>query len=304
MILKRNNPDFLDHRDPALISKFTGIFKKTIFPYHRAEVRGLEHIPEKNGVIYVGNHNGYPYMTEAFLFLSALFERSRMSRYPYVLMHDLPLRLPLTNQFFTGYGCIRASQDNAVRALELDEPLLIYPGGDEELMRPHRHRTRLKFQGRTGHVRLALKYNKPIVPVVAVGGHSTAVILDDLCWLAEAIGAKRRLRVGAWPLMLSIPWGLTLGPVIPPYLPWPSKIIVEVLEPIVFSPASSGGASDKTWVRECAQRLERTMEDALLRLEAERVGSGGLSHRLETGAKRFGNVRPAADLIQSRRAHR
>jgi 1-acyl-sn-glycerol-3-phosphate acyltransferase len=238
----------------------------------------MDRIPKNHGVIYVGNHNGYPYMTEAFIFTSAVFDHLGMDRFPYILMHDLPLRLPLANQFFTSYGCVRASQDNAVRALELDEPLLIYPGGDLELMRPHRDRTRLKFQGRTGHIRLALKYNKPIVPVVAVGGHSTALIVDDLCWLADAIDPKRKLRVGAWPLMLSVPWGLTLGPFIPPYVPWPSKIIVEVLDPIVFPTASSVGASDKAWVQECARRLERTMEDALTRLEAERIGKHAPAH--------------------------
>lgn len=144
---KLNNPDLLEHRNSDFIGKVTGTLKRTIWPYHRAEVRGLERIPKKNGVIYVGNHNGYPYMTEAFILTSALFEQFGMSRYPYILMHDLPLRLPLTNQFFTKYGCVRASPGTARRALELDEPLLIYPGGDEELMRPHRNRTLRASEG-------------------------------------------------------------------------------------------------------------------------------------------------------------
>jgi 1-acyl-sn-glycerol-3-phosphate acyltransferase len=271
-MLRLRNPDLLENRNADLIRTTHAALRRTIWPYHRAEVRGLDRIPEQHRVIYVGNHNGFPYMTEAFLFTSALFGRFGMSRFPYTLMHDLPLKLPVTNQFFTGYGCLRASQDNAKLALERDQSLLIYPGGDAELMRPHRERTRLRFQGRNGHIRLALKYNTPIVPVVAVGGHSTARILDDLRWLAEAIGAKRALRIGAWPLMLSVPWGLTLGPFIPPYLPWPSRIIVEVLDPIVFPSATSAAANEKTWAEQCAQRLERTMEDALERLEAERVG--------------------------------
>lgn len=141
-------------------------------------------------------------------------------------------------------------------------------------------RTRVRFQGRSGYVRLALKCNTPIVPIIAVGGHSTALILDDLSWLAEAIGAKSKLRLGSWPLMLSFPWGLTLGPVILPYLPWPSKTIIEVLDPIVLPPASSAGVSEKAWVEQCAQRVERTIEDALTRLEAERVSKQhGLMHK-------------------------
>lgn len=275
MKFSRNNPDDLSHRNPEFIAKAAAAFKRTIWPYHRAEVRGLDRIPKQENAIYVGNHNGYPYMTEFYLLTSAIFGAYGMSRYPYILAHDFTISLPVANQLLTRYGCIRASRDNARRVLDRNESLLIYPGGDEELMRPHRDRARLKFQGRAGHVRLALAYNKPIVPVVAVGGHSTALILDDLRWVAEAIGAKRRLRVSAWPLMLSIPWGLTLGPFIPPYLPWPSKIIVEVLDPIVFPSASSVGVDEATWVQTCAQRLEHILEDALQRLEAERVGKHG-----------------------------
>jgi 1-acyl-sn-glycerol-3-phosphate acyltransferase len=294
MRLTRNDPDLLDQRSPDLIARATTIFKRTIWPYHRAEVRGLDRIPRHHGVIYVGNHNGYPYMTEFYLLTSAIFEKYGMSRYPYILGHDFTLSLPLANQFLTRYGCVRASRLNARRVLDLDESLLIYPGGDEELMRPHRDRARLKFQGRAGHVRLALAYNKPIIPVVAVGGHSTALILDDLHWIAEAIGVKRKLRVSAWPLMLSIPWGLTLGPFIPPYLPWPSKIIVEVLEPIVFPSASSVGVDEPTWVRTCALRLEGILEAALQRLEAERVSKYGLRQLLRWGARLFPAVPPAA----------
>jgi 1-acyl-sn-glycerol-3-phosphate acyltransferase len=272
MTLALNDPDRMDNRSPRFIAGAASLFERTIFPYHRTEVRGLERIPRDQNVIYVGNHNGYPYMTEFFLFTSALFTRLGIRRYPYILAHDFSLKLPLINQFLTNYGCLRASLDNARRVLEQRESLLIYPGGGGELMRPYRERTRLRFQGRMGYARLAIEYGCPIVPVVAVGGHSTALIVDDLRWLAELIGARRKLRVDAWPLMLSIPWGVTLGPFIPPYVPWPSRIVIEVLEPIAFPPASSAGMTEKAWARVCADRVERTIEDGLVRLEAERTG--------------------------------
>jgi hypothetical protein len=65
---------------------------------------------------------------------------------------------------------------------------------------------------------------------------------------------------------------LTLGPFIPPYLPWPSKIVIEALEPMLFTPPSGTDANDPAWVAHCAKRLESTMEAALRRLEAERLG--------------------------------
>ena len=48
-------------------------------------------------MIYAGNHNGYPYMTEFFLFTSALYARLGIQRYPYILAHDFSLKLPLIN---------------------------------------------------------------------------------------------------------------------------------------------------------------------------------------------------------------
>ncbi|MEO5725533.1 MAG: 1-acyl-sn-glycerol-3-phosphate acyltransferase [Byssovorax sp.] len=263
-----NDPNSLENRDPGFIKKLTSILDSTLRPYHRTEVRGLSRVPRSDGLIYVGNHNGYPYMSDAWLLTSALFNEYGMSRYPYILMHELPLKLPLLNQLFTRYGCVRASGQCATSVLDRGIPLLVYPGADVELMRPHRDRTRVRFNGRTSHVRFALKYGVPIVPVVAVGSHSTAMILDDLPWLAQGLGAKSALGIHAWPLMLSIPWGLTLGPIIPPYLPWPSKIIIEALEPMTWTRT---GADGQGRIAECAAQVEQAIESALVRLEAERL---------------------------------
>lgn len=265
-----NDPDSLENRDPRFIKRITSILDSTMAPYHRTEVRGLSRIPRQDGLIYIGNHNGYPYMSDAWLFTAALFNEYGMSRFPYILMHELPLKLPLLNQLFTRYACLRASGQSAVRVLERGIPLLVYPGADVELMRPYRERSRLRFNGRTSHIRFAMKYGVPIVPVVSVGSHSTAMILDDLPWLAQAIGAKSRLGINAWPLMLSIPWGLTLGPVIPPYLPWPSKIIIETLEPMVWTQPGAG-ADSSSRVAECAAQVEQAILSALARLETERL---------------------------------
>ncbi|WP_437311147.1 1-acyl-sn-glycerol-3-phosphate acyltransferase [Sorangium sp. So ce388] len=265
-----NDPDSLENRDPRFIKRLTSVLDSTMAPYHRTEVRGLSRIPRQDGLIYVGNHNGYPYMSDFWLFTAALFNEYGISRFPYVLAHKLTIKLPLLNQIFTRYGCVRASGQCAGRVLERGFPLLLYPGAEVELMRPHRERTRLRFNGRTSHIRLAMKYGVPIVPVVSVGSHSTAMILDDLPWLADAIGAKSKLGINAWPLMLSIPWGLTLGPFIPPYIPWPSRILIEVLEPMVWAPQGAGPESERH-IAACAAQVEQAIVSALARLEAERM---------------------------------
>ncbi|MBW2458626.1 MAG: glycerol acyltransferase, partial [Deltaproteobacteria bacterium] len=65
-----------------------------------------------------------------------------------------------------------------------------------------------------------------------------------------------------------IPWGFTLG-LPPPWIPFPSKILVEVLEPIVFEGTSPADADDPQVYRACARQVQATMQAALTRLCAE-----------------------------------
>jgi hypothetical protein len=107
------------------------------------------------------------------------------------------------------------------------------------------------------------------VPLVAAGAHSTFLVLHDNRWLARLLGADRWARMKVWPLTLSIPWGLTFGPGVP-YIPWPTRILVEVLEPIRFERAGDEAAADDAYVRQCADRVETAMQETLTRLAAER----------------------------------
>jgi 1-acyl-sn-glycerol-3-phosphate acyltransferase len=137
-------------------------------------------------------------------------------------------------------------------------------------MRSFVDRNRIIFGGRTGYVRLALSARVPLVPVVAAGAHSTLIILNDGRWLATAIGAPRLFRTRVWPIALSVPWGLTIGPSPPPYLPLPARILVEVLEPVRFEREGDDAANDPSYVRRCADEVERAMQAALVRLAARR----------------------------------
>ncbi len=80
----------------------------------------------------------------------------------------------------------------------------------------------------------------------------------------------RRFRLTVFPLALSVPWGLTLGP-LPPYLPWPSRILIEALPAIHFPRTGDAAAADDAWVTACAHHVEARMQAALTRLAAERA---------------------------------
>ncbi len=267
--MRRYDIDSLDNRDAAAIERLAWLVETVLIPYHRAEVYGIERIPPGAG-LYVGNHNSFAYTPDSYIFGVEAYRAYGLDAVPFGLGHELILQMPVVNQILGPLGAVRASHDNGARLFAAGKKVLVYPGSDFDAMRPFRDRDKIVFNGRQGYIRLALRHSVPIIPVVAAGAHSTFYIIDDLRWLARLIRADRLLRIKVWPLTLSLPWGLTLGP--PPmiYWPLPSKILIEVLDPIRFERTGPDAAADPDWVAECAARVESRMQSALTRLAALR----------------------------------
>jgi len=262
--LRHYDIDSLNNRSPAFIDWVSRRLAPPLRRYHRAEVRGLERVPQ-GPALFVGNHNGAFMVHDSVIFCAALYRRYGMEAMPYMLGHTATISLPLVHRLLIPIGAVRASHENARRIFAKGHKLLVYPGGEVDAMRPFRDRHRIVFGGRQGYIRLALTAGVPIVPVVAAGAHSGFVILDDLPWLARLVGLDRLVRVNVWPLTLSFPWGLTLGPP-PPYLPWPSRILIETLPPVRFERSGPAAASDGAYVAACAARVQGAMQVALRRL--------------------------------------
>lgn len=263
----RYDLDSLNNRDPAVIERALWLAQHVLTPYHRAEVEGVERIPD-GAALYVGNHNSGAYTPETWLFASAVYRTHGLDAVPYGLAHEVAISLPIAHEIMLPLGAVRASHENAKRLFASQKKVLVYPGGDVESMRAFRHRNRIMFAGRRGYVRLALRSGVPIVPFVSHGAHSTLYVIDDGRWIAEKIGANRWLRLKAWPISLAIPWGLIAWPLFP-FVPFPSKIRIEVMEPIDFERSGPEAADDDDYVRECATRVESAMQSTLTRLAAE-----------------------------------
>jgi 1-acyl-sn-glycerol-3-phosphate acyltransferase len=273
--------DALDNMDHAFIDRCYRLLHRPLERYFRAEVRGLHRIPRGPG-LYVGNHSGGIITPDSFLFGCALYRERGLEDLPYGLGHEWAIRVPIAHQIVLPLGAVRASHENAHRLFAAGRKVLVYPGSDFDDMRPFRDRNRLVFGGRVGYLRLALREGVPIIPVVGAGSHETFLVLDDGRWLARLLGADRWLRSKVWPITLSIPWGLTAGP-IPLYLPFPSWILMEVLEPITFERTGAEAADDEGYVRACADRVESEMQTCLDRLATERTRRGGALRGLLSG---------------------
>ena len=71
----------------------------------------------------------------------------------------------------------------------------------------------------------------PIVPIASVGGQESALFLDRGQWLAKLLMVDKLARLKSVPILLAPPWGLAVSDMVP-RLPLPTKIAIEVQEPI------------------------------------------------------------------------
>jgi 1-acyl-sn-glycerol-3-phosphate acyltransferase len=255
----------LDDRDPDYIrDNLAGMWLLATI-WHRAEVRGLEHIPEDGPVLLVGNHSGGNVSPDTLIFTLAFSAWFGVERRFHQLAHNLVVSYPVLGGVLRRFGTVAASPANARRALRSGAAVLVYPGGDWEVSRPTWQSARIDFGGRRGFLRLALEEKVPIVPVVSIGGQETALFLTRGEAIAKLLRLDRTFRLKTLPISLSLPWGLNIGDFLS-HLPLPAKITIECLPAIDLEEAFGPEPS----VDDVYGSVVAEMQQALSRLAAER----------------------------------
>ena len=221
------NSSSLDNRDPEFFARVAPFFYAIAWYYFRSDASGLENIPREGPFIAVGNHSGPPLLFDVLVAGAWWAMEMGVERPVYVMVHDLPLRIPVLGNIMMKVGCLRASRENAEKALAAGASLLVFPGGDAECVRPFFQRDRIDLRGHTGFVELAARHGAPIVPFVNVGGSEVYFTIFAGESLARWTGYERLTRVKSLPLNLGLPWGLWLTSLVP-YLPLPAKITYRV----------------------------------------------------------------------------
>jgi 1-acyl-sn-glycerol-3-phosphate acyltransferase len=223
--------DPFDLRDPEYIERTLPAWRLMSNLYFRADVRGLDHIPAEGPVLLVGNHSGGILIADTFIFAQAFYDHFGAERRFHQLAHDLVFKTPGARALVQRYGTVPASPANMARALECGAALLVYPGGDHDSFRPTWETGEVDLAGRTGFVKLALKHNVPIVPIVAIGGQETALFLGQGRRWARRLHLNQLARLKVLPAALGPPLGITVLD-LPLRVPLPSKISIRVLKPI------------------------------------------------------------------------
>jgi 1-acyl-sn-glycerol-3-phosphate acyltransferase len=255
-------PTEISKWDPGLTERVISWIRPLIKGYHRAEVRGLESFPQ-GGALVVSNHSGGLFPMDVPLFATGFYEKFGYDQPVYTLSHDVLFTGPIA-EFFVRTGFIRANHENADDALRSGGVVVVFPGGDYDVYRPTLAENIIDFDGRTGYVRAALNAGVPIVPAVAVGGQENQLYLSRGMGLARALRLDKLMRVKILPISVGFPFGLSA--VVPVNVPLPTKIVMQVLEPIDVV-AAFGEEPD---IDEVDAHVRRVMQKALDTLAKER----------------------------------
>src|SRR5437763_12364300 len=210
-LLQRGIPpgDDLDAWDPEYISQTAPLMRAVFGTYFRGEVRGLENIPSSGPSLLVGNHSGGTLIADTFVFTQEFYDHFGPERRFYQLAHSLAARGPHMG-LIRHWGTLEASHENARAAFARDAPVLVYPGGDYETYRPTSHSDRIEFGGRKGFIKLALVEGVPIVPVLSIGGHETALFVARGETPGRVTGLAQLARTRVLPVRVDPPLGVAV----------------------------------------------------------------------------------------------
>ncbi len=258
----------LHRRDPAYIRELLPVMELLHRYWFRASATGLEHLPRTGPALVVGNHSGGIMTPDTAITLNAWMNAHGAETPMYGLVHPAIFKVPYLNVHTMKIGGIRAHPRQAMEALDAGAVVLVYPGGGDEVYRSYGRRNEVDLWGRTGFIKLAMKYRAPIIPLVAAGGHETLIVLNEGEGLARRLGLDRR-GIPRLPISYSWPWGITVGFMY--NIPFPARIDIRVGPPIDLDDIDPADMRDRRVVRECYERVEGKMQEMLDEMVAARA---------------------------------
>ena len=210
--------------------------------YFHVRTYGVENIPERGRAMLVGNHSGGIPVDGGMVLASAFLEMDP-PRLAQGMVDKFANKWPLFSTWFSRIGQFTGLPEHAIRMMEDDRLLMVFPEGADGTGKLYKDRYKLVEFG-TGFMRLALQTKTPIVPFAFIGGEEALPAVIHLKRVAKLIGAPY------------IP--------IPPYLlpiPLPVRCQVHYGEPMYFE--GDGSEADETiehYVRQVKDRIRELIK--------------------------------------------
>jgi 1-acyl-sn-glycerol-3-phosphate acyltransferase len=216
----------------------------------RVKATGVHHVPAHGRALLVANHAGIvPW--DATMMSVAIQREHPLPRYARFLVLNWAFDLPWISGI-RKVGGVVASPYNAMRLLEQDELVAVFPEGIKGAGKPFSERYRLQRFGRGGFVEIALRTGAPLVPVAVVGSEEIYPKVGELPLVARLLGAPYFPVTPTFPLLG--PFGA---------IPLPSRWRIEFCEPIDTSQYGPDAADDRGLVFELSERVRDTIQQKL-----------------------------------------
>jgi 1-acyl-sn-glycerol-3-phosphate acyltransferase len=185
---------------PGVVSeRAAAIAKRLVAPIVRACFRptleGSDNLPRDTPYLLVANHSAGVGLAELASLATLWLQHFGTSR-P-LAGFALPIGFALwpISALHRAIGSVPSTYAAAHHALSKGVPILVFPGGDHESLKPIWHVHRVDFCGRVGFLRIARDAGVPIVPLGIRNGAWTAPILLRSKLLATLLVTPRLMGV-------------------------------------------------------------------------------------------------------------
>lgn len=228
--------------------------------WFRAEWDGLDKIPRSGGALLVANHAG-AIPSDAPVIMHGV--ETELHRPVYGLADYLFKALPVVGTLWARTGGVPAHPDNAYRLLRQHRELvLVFPEGTKGTGKLYKDRYQLRRFGRGGFVEIAMRAGVPIVPIAVVGAEESMPTLWKSASLAKLTGLPY------FPVTANM---LALGPILGPFVYFPAKFKLQVLDPITIDVAPDQERYSRSRIMDEAEAIRVSLQNALLAMLADRT---------------------------------
>lgn len=166
-------PGEIHPRIAELVRSVLGPLTKVL---HRPTLDGIENLPE-GPFLLVANHGAGVGASELACLAALYVEQVGVGRKLAGFAHPIAFRFPWFSTFMRNVGAVPSTYEAGKATLAAGIPLLVFPGGDHETLRPFWEHDVVTFGGRKGFLKMARAANVPIVPLGIRGAHLTVPIL-------------------------------------------------------------------------------------------------------------------------------
>ncbi|MBL4635280.1 MAG: acyltransferase family protein [Kofleriaceae bacterium] len=237
------------------LARMYTIMSKLYYRYFTVRVSGIEHVPSSGRAMLVGNHSGGVAL-DGTIVSTSMFLEADPPRLVQAMVDKFMNRVPFMAQLNSRLGQLTGLPEHAVRLLEDDRLLMVFPEGHRGTAKLYGDRNSLVRFG-TGFIRLALQTKTPVVPFAFIGGGDAVPTITNLEGVAKL-------------------FGLPYLPITPYLLPIPRPVALEVYysEPMHFE---GTGNEDDVVIQGYVEQVRARISELIDRGVKIRLGRGEAS---------------------------